>query len=171
MPDSKDHDDALGSAKGHGDELAECGTQPRSEPPRGSRGTVRDELVGKPGDRREVTRVSKNLKAEFAVEGRMVDVSWTRDLSTKGVLMGCEEEIPLGTPCHLALHVDQAEVQRVLAEGHVVRCSDGCVAMEFTNIAGAESFTALHDALLECEASHESEDVEDAEPVGAPRTS
>ena len=98
-------------------------------------------------DQREFTRVPLRVRAEVKGGGLSIASSATQSLSLKGMLVACEERLPIGTECQITLFLGDGDIQ-ILAEGNVVRCYPEGIAFQFTRILGLESFEHLRKLVL-----------------------
>ena len=95
-------------------------------------------------DRREFTRVPLAFPVRIHAEGRTLDGSRSIDVSANGVAVTTSHQLPVGTACEIELCI--AESRAMEATGHVVRSSDGALAVEITEME-LESYELMRNLL------------------------
>lgn len=93
-------------------------------------------------DQRRFVRVTVGLSVEIVVPGQGMIVGRLRDVGLGGLFVECEERLPLGTGCMLAVVLDGAEPPvRIEGVGQVIRAGGGGLAIQ---IAGVEESSLAH---------------------------
>ena len=96
---------------------------------------------------REFIRIPIQVRAEVKGGGLCIASSATQNLSLKGMLVTCAEQLPEGTACEITLRLGDGSIQ-IQAEGTVIRSYPEGIALQFTRILGLESFEHLQKLLL-----------------------
>lgn len=119
-------------------------------------------------NRRQFSRIPLSLEADILSGDIPILSGRTKDLSMKGLFLLSQEQLPIGTDCHLVLLSSGRGPSASLTSltlgiqvnGTVVRITDSGLGIEFKEIIGQESFDYLHRLLL-----HRSEKTPAAEQV------
>jgi len=98
-------------------------------------------------NQREFTRVPIRVRAEVKGGGLTIASSAAQTISLKGMLVNCNEQLPVHTECQITLFLGEGDIQ-IEAEGTVVRCYPEGIALQFTRILGLESFDHLRKLVL-----------------------
>lgn len=95
-------------------------------------------------ERRKAERVPFKVSATVEIQDRRIVADSTEDLSTKGVLIRCGEQIETGTPCRVLVELSGSSSRLQLEmEGRVARSVEGHgMAIEFTSV-DLDCFTYL----------------------------
>lgn len=94
-------------------------------------------------DLREFTRINRSLEVVIELPGRTL-AGRTRDLSLRGALITCGQELSLGTTCRCTMILDGGEGQlRIQVAGVVMRHVKDGLAMRFDELLDGESYDHL----------------------------
>jgi hypothetical protein len=100
------------------------------------------------GHNREFTRITAMLEADVVCGGRTIS-GLTRDVSVKGMLLACAEQLAAGSECHCTIYLDGRHGQaRVNAVAVVARALPAAIALEFREILDPESLVYLQNLVL-----------------------
>lgn len=98
---------------------------------------------------REFTRVPIKIEGEITLGESNVVSGWVRNVNMKGLFLDCDKQLAVGTDCNVALFLDGPNIQPCIkARSNIVRVEDDGMAIEFTEILGAESFNHLRNLVL-----------------------
>lgn len=109
-----------------------------------------------PVNRREFTRVPLAIEADILSGDIPILSGRTKDLSMKGLYLLCDERLPIGTACRIALLLSgrgpaaslTPAMLTIQLDGKVVRATESGLGIEFHEIIGRESFEYLRCLLL-----------------------
>ena len=99
---------------------------------------------------REFTRVTTRFNIEVAIGERTIRSGQTRDLSMKGVYVVCDEELPAGAECRIAIRLSESDEGPVItARGEVIRADaePSGFAVEFSEV-DLESYEHLRKMVM-----------------------
>ncbi len=97
---------------------------------------------------REFTRVPIHLKVEIRCGSQTIVTDQTKDLSMKGIYLTCEEKLPVGSICEVALLLEGTDQPvRIDVKGRVMRCVNSGVGIQFTEIE-LDSYDHLQNLVL-----------------------
>lgn len=101
-------------------------------------------------DKREFTRVPIHLNVEFSSSQRATSsVCQLKDVSMNGVYVHCDNPLPIGSDCQIAVFLGSRETpMRLEVKGKVARVDTDGMGMEITEIVGIESFEHLRNLVL-----------------------
>ncbi len=104
--------------------------------------------MGTPDEKRDFTRAETHVAAEIQLEDGRCIGGEIEDVSIKGVLIACDEEVAAGSRCsvRLDLRAGSAEI-RVKANGAVKRATDAGLAVEFDSV-DSDGFEHLRNLVL-----------------------
>jgi hypothetical protein len=95
-------------------------------------------------NRREFTRVPLHLDVEITPTHTTSTPPQVKDVSLKGLYLHCENPLPLGATCRIALLLgDKDKPVRIEVGGTVARVDTTGMGLEITEIIGIESFEHL----------------------------
>ena len=98
--------------------------------------------------RREMTRVPLQIDTELRVEGHVLALGKTTDISLKGLYVASRQSLPARTTCHITLRLGPQEHPiHIALEGTIVRTTDEGMAIEITSVP-PDSFAHLHNLVI-----------------------
>ncbi len=99
--------------------------------------------------RREFTRVQVKLKAELRTGGNVLIKGQLGDVSLNGMYLLCHGAIPCGETCSVMIKLDGGQgMYCIQARGMITRVDETGMAIQFTEILGAESLGHLRNLVL-----------------------
>src|SRR5262249_25503905 len=101
-------------------------------------------------NKREFTRVSIRLDVEFTPTQPAAGGVWqVKDVSMNGLYVRCDNPLPIGSDCQMALLLDSNTTPvRIEVGGKVARVGDDGMGLAITEIIGGESFEHLRNLVL-----------------------
>jgi hypothetical protein len=101
------------------------------------------------GNKREFTRVPIQLDVELSSPQPANDACQVKDVSLKGIYLLCDNPLPIGSDCRVALLLGGGETPiRIEVGGKVARADTGGMGLEITEIVGVDSFEHLQNLVL-----------------------
>ena len=111
-------------------------------------------MVRVPSDKRQHRRLPATYQVKVVAEDRIIAYPRAINLSLGGILVGGEDRLPVGSPCGVAILLEEAgSGKRIVTRGTVVRSDETGLAIAFTRAFDAGSQEALKNLidLLSCE--------------------
>ncbi|HEY3399262.1 MAG TPA: PilZ domain-containing protein [Geothrix sp.] len=106
---------------------------------------------------RRFRRIPISYQVKLVAEDRIIAFPTAIDLSMGGILVGGRERLPLGSPCGVAILLQDGEAKRrIVARGTVVRSDARGMAITFSKALDPGSETSLR-TLIESLSPHASE--------------
>jgi hypothetical protein len=100
-------------------------------------------------NRREFTRVPVQVEVEVTSEKPPTVSGQATDVSLKGRYLVCDNPLPLGSDCRVALLLGGRENSlRIEVCGKIARVDDAGMGLEITEIMGLDSFEHLRNLVL-----------------------
>jgi hypothetical protein len=100
-------------------------------------------------NRREFTRVPIQLNVEVTPTQAGNTSYQVKDVSLKGLYLHCENPLPVGAACRVALLLgDKDNPVRIEVGGKVARVDKTGMGLEITDIIGVQSFEHLRNLVL-----------------------
>jgi len=104
---------------------------------------------------REFTRVKVAIHVELRMGGNVVIQGELENVSFNGLLLRCDTTLPEQTPCMVLLHLDGGQGGPTIeAHGVVTRTESHKLAVQFTELIGAESTQHLRNLVLYNSGTH-----------------
>lgn len=95
-------------------------------------------------DQRTFERIPFHEKVKVVSKGRMVAYAMAINIGMGGALLSAAPPLPVGSQCRLAIPVPGGEgIERIVAEGTVVRSDSGGTAIRFLSTLERSSFDTL----------------------------
>ncbi|MCA9475717.1 MAG: PilZ domain-containing protein [Nitrospira sp.] len=100
-------------------------------------------------NQREFTRVNVAIHVELRMGGNVVIPGELENVSLNGLLLRSDATVPSQTPCLVVIHLDGGSGgPSIEAKGHVVRTEPDKLAVQFSEILGAEGMAHLRNLVL-----------------------
>ena len=100
-------------------------------------------------NQREFTRVNVAIYLELRVGGNVLIPGEIDNVSLNGLLIRTDSIVPDQTPCLARIHLDGGMGGPTIeAKGQIVRSGSGKLAIQFSEILGAESLNHLQNLIL-----------------------